>query len=335
MLINWSKVLVPILFQGARYQSEISNNLENAYDKEPNADSRIQNIQSNLPRIDPLATKAIVLWHGLGDNYNSLSMNQIEYLIEKTMPGTFIHSIWLDENPSTDERRSFIGDANEQVSSVCDQLSNIPELKDGFGAIGFSQGGLFMRALIERCSKISVLTLITFGSPHMGVLELPLCERDNDWICKRRNEALKRQVWNPSVRKTVVPAQYFRDPNHYENYLKYSNFLADVNLERSGLFQKDAKDRFSKLRRLALVCFSQDKTLVPKESAFFQDINPHTGSINGFENTRLFQENLIGLQLLHSEGKIEFFIVDDTHMAFSDIFFVDLLKRFFRAANEV
>jgi palmitoyl-protein thioesterase len=54
------------------------------------------------------------------------------------------------------------------VDLVCEQLAKVPELSNGFNAIGFSQGGLFMRAYVERCNQPKVRHLITFGSPHGG-----------------------------------------------------------------------------------------------------------------------------------------------------------------------
>lgn len=48
----------------------------------------------------------------------------------------------------------------------------------GIWAIGFSQGGLFLRAVFEWYPNLTVSTLITFGLPHMGVLQLPLCADD-------------------------------------------------------------------------------------------------------------------------------------------------------------
>lgn len=56
-----------------------------------------------------------------------------------------------------------------QLTTVCEQLKNVTELADGFNAIGFSQGGLFLRAYVEKCNHPSVKKLMSFGSPHMGM----------------------------------------------------------------------------------------------------------------------------------------------------------------------
>lgn len=280
------------------------------------------------PPVNFSKPSAIVIWHGLGDNYNSTGMRRMAAILNQLMPTVYVHSVHIDDDPLIDERRSLFGDANVEVDIVCEQLALIPELDNGFGAIGFSQGGLFLRALIERCPNVTVSTLVTFGSPHMGVLELPLCEREDDWVCQRRNALLKRQVWNSPVQKSVVPAQYFRDPLQYGNYLKHSNFLCDVNNEKEATFSEDAKDRFSKLDKLVLIKFDQDTTLVPKESAYFQELSA-TGLVVPIEQTRTYKEDLIGLRSLLLENKVDFYSVDDEHMRFLDVFFVDIVSRYF------
>lgn len=272
---------------------------------------------------------AVVIWHGLGDNYNSLGMQHIESILGQILPNAYIHSVYIDEDSATDERRSLFGDANVELDIACQQLSQIPELSNGFGAIGFSQGGLFMRALVERCPNVTVSKLITFGLPHMGVSELPLCENPRDWVCKRRNEFLKRNVWDKPVQQSVVPAQYFRDPFQYQKYIDRSNFLAVLNNERTTEDSDLHRERFSSLEKLVLVQFSQDTTLVPRESATFQEIDPRTGTVVPMDQTRLYREDLIGLRELHQGNRIDFYTVDEKHMQFSDPFFVDLVSRYF------
>lgn len=84
-----------------------------------------------------------------------------------------------------DRRASFFGLANDQVAAGCDQLAQLANLTDPvlnpsrqFDAIGFSQGGQFLRAVVERCSGaglggVNVRNLITLGSQHVRALSLP------------------------------------------------------------------------------------------------------------------------------------------------------------------
>ncbi|KAK6454564.1 Alpha/Beta hydrolase protein [Scheffersomyces xylosifermentans] len=271
--------------------------------------------------------RAVVLWHGLGDNYNSSGMNRVTEIFENLHPGIFVHSVRLDESPSADQQKSLFGNANNELDIACKQLQNITELQSGFDIIGFSQGGVFARALIERCSEVSVHNLITFGSPHNGVSELPMCEDPSDWFCKKKNEVLKRQVWYDSVQKHVIPAQYFRDPVDYEGYLEHSNFLADINNERAET-NATYKENFSKINKFVMILFDEDTTLVPKESAAFEDYDPVTGLLVPFEQTRLYREDLIGLRQLHRAGKVDFFTLKGDHMTIPDSFLVEVGQKY-------
>ncbi len=40
--------------------------------------------------------------------------------------------------------RGFISNMNDVTDMVCDMIAEDPELQDGYNAIGFSQGGLFL-----------------------------------------------------------------------------------------------------------------------------------------------------------------------------------------------
>jgi palmitoyl-protein thioesterase len=91
-------------------------------------------------------------------------------------PGSFVHSIMIGADPEEDRKASFFDQIHKQVESVCDTLKKIPELKDGFDALGFSQGGLFFRAYVQQCNDPPVRNLISFGSPHGGVSDVPNCQ---------------------------------------------------------------------------------------------------------------------------------------------------------------
>ena len=93
--------------------------------------------------------RPVVVWHGLGDNYNSSGMIKTGEIIENKYPGIVVHRVSLDTDPLKDQQKSLVGDAWDELESVCEQIGSIPELEHGFDMIGFSQGGLFARDLIQ------------------------------------------------------------------------------------------------------------------------------------------------------------------------------------------
>lgn len=263
--------------------------------------------------------RPVVFWHGMGDTYNSSAMQNVFSTIHSVKPNLPIYSVFIDQDESKDQQASLIGNVNEQVEIVCSQIESIPELNNQpFDFIGFSQGGVFARAAIERCG-LNVHTLITFGSPHVGVSDLPKCD-DSDWLCKRKNEILKKQVWKSNVQNSIVAAQYFRDPLDYEDYLKHSAFLVDVNNELQGGKNETYIENFETLEKLILIMFDKDETLVPKESAWFYDQDKSSGETIEFQNTDFYQNELIGLKSLFTQGKIEFLKINDRHMSIGEDF---------------
>jgi palmitoyl-protein thioesterase len=75
------------------------------------------------------------------------------------------------------------------------------------------------------------------------------------------------------VQGKVVPAQYYRDPEKLEDYLNHSAFLADVNNERK-LKNSTYKKNLSSLDRLVMYMFSEDETVIPKETSVSGSLVP-------------------------------------------------------------
>lgn len=272
--------------------------------------------------------RPVVVWHGLGDNYASPGMLDTERLIKKVTgdDDTFVYSVRLDPNPSTDAQKSMFGVVNEQIDAVCDQLADIPELSEGFDAVGYSQGGLFLRAYVEKCNGPPVHTLITFGSPHNGIIDLPLCD-DGDFLCKRRNSFIRNRMWSPYVQGHFVAAQYFRDPEDMDNYLENSAFLVHVNNERP-LKNHSYRDNLASLEKLVLVMFTEDRVLVPKESAWFGEYYRSLDTVTPLDQQELYTEDWIGLKQLDNEGKIHYEQVEADHMVLSEKVLTDIFSRY-------
>ncbi|EGV62107.1 alpha/beta-hydrolase [Yamadazyma tenuis ATCC 10573] len=270
--------------------------------------------------------RPVVIWHGLGDNYNSSGIRHMEELIGQFHPEVEVYRIRLDNDSSKDEQSSLVGDMNKNIQSVCEQIGNMSELVDGFDGLGNSQGGLFLRALHERCDAVNIHNLVTFGSPHMGVMDLPLCSDPHDWVCRQRNNLLKKQVWFSSVQHSVIPAQYFRDPYDLEKYMKYSSFLADINNESLETYHSKYTQKMRQLNKFVLVQFLDDTTVVPKTSAQFGDIDRDTGAVIPLRFTDMYKYDVLGLKTLDKKGALELLDLEGPHMQLTDPFLVNIIN---------
>ncbi|CAN6605004.1 hypothetical protein TRVA0_002S04984 [Trichomonascus vanleenenianus] len=253
-------------------------------------------------------------------------MERVGEIIKDVYPGIHVHSVYLDSDSGADQRKSIFGKVDDRLEFVCAQLANNSMLADGFDAIGFSQGGLFLRAYAERCNSPRLHKLITFGSPHNGIADLPTCAR-NDFLCRQRNRLMRSQIWSDYVQNNVITAQYFRDPEDIESYLEKSQFLADVNNERS-LKNETYREQLSTLERLVLIAFSDDETVVPKQSAWFQEVNRTTGEITPLEQREIYSEDWIGLKRLVDEHLIDYMMVNGVHMEIHDKYIKHIAKKY-------
>lgn len=243
-------------------------------------------------------------------------MKQVAQLADLVNPGTFVHNVQLGQDPNADRTASFYGNVTTQLEEVCDALAAHPILSTApaIDALGFSQGGLFLRGYVERCNAPPVRSLVTFGTPHMGISEFKECGAA-DFLCKGAMALLRFNTWSSFVQSKLVPAQYFRDAQDYEAYLEGSNFLADVNNERAEK-SEEYKENLKGLERLVMYMFEEDTTLIPKESAWFEEVN---GTVNmPLRATRLYSEDWLGLRELDRKGAIEFKRVSGGHMQVSE-----------------
>ena len=149
---------------------------------------------------------AVVLWHGMGDT--AAGLLAVEERIQTVLPGSYVHSVMLGSTLDQDERQGFFGLVDDQIDSVCSLLSADANLSSGFHAVGFSQGGLLLRGLVQRCPGIKVHTLVTMGSPHGGVVEVPGCPASANGIyCAQMRRLLDAGAYNKLIRGSVVQAQ--------------------------------------------------------------------------------------------------------------------------------
>ncbi|KAF4451622.1 palmitoyl-protein thioesterase [Fusarium austroafricanum] len=273
---------------------------------------------SSVPPKDDLddTPLPIVVWHGLGDQFNSDGMKGIDELAQDIHPGTFVHVIAIDEDPNQDRSATFTGNLTDHISKVCEELAKHPILSTApaIDAIGISQGGQFLRGYVERCNWPQVRSLVTFGSQHNGIVKFRVCGA-NDWICKGAMALLRFNVWSNFVQSRLVPAQYYRDPgteNDYNQYLENSNFLADINNERE-LKNEKYRANLGSLTNFVMWMFEEDTLVVPKESSWFEEVNGT--DIIPLRSRKLYKEDWLGLRKLDDNGGLRFRSAPGDHLS--------------------
>lgn len=276
---------------------------------------------SLLPKPHPL-----VIWHGLGDSAHSEGIDSFISQLKEAFPGLYVHSVTQDaSSDSEDRRQGFFGHVNDQVQKACDQLADIEELRDGFDALGFSQGGQFLRAYVQRCNTPKVRNLVTFGSQHMGIADLPACG-PTDLLCRVAEAALRGGIYTDYAQSHLVSAQYYRnpkDPKAFAAYLEKNDFIKDINNEGEHINTTYAKNLAS-LENFVMLMFDKDTTVEPKQSSWFASYpirndtdTDKVGDPNEptpLRQSSIYLDDRIGLKKLDQRGSLIMELCHGVHM---------------------
>jgi len=267
-----------------------------------------------------------VLWHGMGDTCcYPFSMGKIKELIEKNLPGIYVYSIEVGESIEADEINSYLMNVNDQIDFVCKKLKADTNLTHGFNAMGFSQGGQFLRAYIERCNDPPVYNYLSVGGQHQGIFGFPKCLGNNTALCETVRKLLDLGAYTDEVQPHLVQAEYWQDPLNEEEYLAKSVFLPDIN---NNLETKNAtyKKNFMSVNEVVLVKFTEDTVVIPRESEWFGFfVAGQDRLVADVKNTTLYQEDWIGLKYLMDNDKVEFIPCTGDHLQFTDEWFESTL----------
>ncbi|BGP21140.1 palmitoyl-protein thioesterase [Rhodotorula toruloides] len=311
------------------------------------------------PSVPPVP---IVIWHGLGDRYDAPGLQSLKADLEAAegLEGVFVHIVQVGADGPADQKATFFGSANAHVAQICAQLASLPEITDPasnpsrmFDALGFSQGGQLLRAVIERCNgerlgSVKARNLVTVGSQHMGISALPPCPPGSSPFspCRLMHLSLVRSsIYSRWAQQNIVPAQYFRDPERIDEYLGANEFLRDINNEREGDRQVEDgesaelveveprnqtyKENLSSLNRFVMFRFSKEQTVVPPHSSHFTLPSPSASNCPRpplpldlscyptplpYSDLPLYAEDYIGLQKLDKRGAVVLDVCEGPHM---------------------
>jgi palmitoyl-protein thioesterase len=138
----------------------------------------------------------------------------------------------------------------------------------------------------------------------------------------------------------TAQAQYFRDTAQLPKYLASNHFLTSINNEVPATRNATYAAHLAQLETLVLVLFERDRTVVPKESAWFGSYAPpppedEDGAREGKEETvvpmreqPLYKEDWIGLRALDEHGRVVLASCDAEHMHLSTECWKPLVEKY-------
>jgi len=284
-------------------------------------------------------SKVIVMWHGMGDvGSEDGSMGTLARAAREAT-GACVRSLMFGSGSSGSDRLSgYIGNVNAQVDAACVLLRNDALIRrvGGFHAVGFSQGGQFIRAVVQRCGvELGAKTLITLGAQHMGVDSLPGCGSNAPTMaCRAMNRVASDASASFWLRKHVVQAQYFRqtkDHSSYQRYLETNVFLPEINNEGQANDNPVYRKALSSLERFVMFRFENDDMVYPSESSWFGSRvigGANRSIIVPYDHNEVIYSSL-GLDALDANGRIETHLIPGArHMQFTLEWFKQTMNQY-------
>lgn len=282
-------------------------------------------------QIQASSNTPLVIWHGMGDSCcNPLSMGRIKDMIEKNVSDIYVNSLMIGGSVASDTTNGFFMNVNDQVDLAYSLIKKDPKLAGGYNAMGFSQGGQFLRALAQRYPDPPMLNLISIGGQHQGIYGFPRCPVDDIKLCDYIRELLNLGAYVEFVQNRLAQAEYWHDTMQEDEYRQKSVFLADINQER--VFNETYKSNLLKLKNLVLVKFNQDGMVVPRESEWFGFYKEGQGKVlYTMEESVLYTNDTLGLKTLDKSGRLHKLATDGDHLQFKTEWFLEnIVSKFIR-----
>lgn len=285
--------------------------------------------------VDRVALPTVVA-HGMGDScFNSGMIHFTSHI--STLTSTYAQCIPTGSTQHTDTMNGFFLNMDASVDIFASQIQSIPQFKDGFNAIGLSQGNNIIRGYIAKYNDPPVNTFISANGVNGGTGAVPYCipkvsstkvtKTSSDAfssgrICNGLMEVASKRAYSTFAQTHSFQANYWRDPRPQakEAYATYSQ-LAQWNNE-GRVYNSTLNENYAKTQKFVWVMALQDEMVWPKEGEQWgapNPLHPFDGENNILdrEETEWFVKDLFGLKTAEEAGKNHYESFDGPHLGFS------------------
>ncbi|XP_053673278.1 lysosomal thioesterase PPT2 homolog [Anopheles nili] len=248
-----------------------------------------------------LAYRPVFIYHGILTGADS--MEHLVDRIEEIHPGTVVYNFERFGGWSSLENAWHqVLEAHGYLRAVCE------EHPDGINMIGYSQGGLLGRAVLQTYPGHCVKTFISLSSPQAG-------QFGDDFLHLIFPSLVARtayQLFYTYVGQHTSVGNYWNDPHHQDLFEEYSIFLPYVNNHIFSTNSTQFRDTMMRLDRLVLIGGPDDGVITPWESSHFSFYNESYAVIPLQEST-IYTEDLIGLKTLGESGRLHVIAKENVH----------------------
>lgn len=290
--------------------------------------------QSRLLRVSSSkAALPIVTAHGMGDSCFNEGMQSITAHIA-SLTQSYGTCIPTGDTLHEDTINGYLMSMDENIEIFAKKVKEDPNLKNGFHAVGMSQGNNVIRGYIALYNDPPVHTFISINGVNAGVSAVPYCipslekiEAEapplHNKICDALMEVASRRAYSDFAQSKSFQANYWRDPRpvEKENYMKYSQ-LAKLGNERPREEERNSQlnENFLKTKQFVFVLATEDTIVWPKEGEQFGCPNPNAEDpftdILPMRECEWYKKDLFGLKSADEQKKIHFEEFKGNHLQF-------------------
>ncbi|GLH02307.1 Lysosomal thioesterase PPT2 homolog [Gryllus bimaculatus] len=170
---------------------------------------------------------------------------------------------------------------------------------EGIHLIGYSQGGLIARAILQQFPNHNVKTFISLSSPQAGQYGTEFLHLIFPTLVRKT----AYELFYSAVGQHTSVGNYWNDPHEQQLFYNYSRFLPYVNNELLSSRSEVYKHGLIKLERLILIGGPDDGVITPWQSSHFGYYNEKEEVID-MRQRETYKEDLCGLKTLDLNGKL-------------------------------
>ncbi|XP_073941384.1 palmitoyl-protein thioesterase 2 isoform X2 [Choristoneura fumiferana] len=187
-----------------------------------------------------------------------------------------------------------------QVLEIGQDVANISlQHPEGINLIGYSQGGLIARGIIQTFPNVSVSTFISLSSPQAGQYGAGFLHLVFPGLLKES----AFELFYSRVGQHTSVGNYWNDPYHQPLYENYSVFLPYINNHLESPKTADFKSNLLRLKRLVLIGGPDDNVITPWQSSQFGYYDANETVIE-MHDQPIYKDDKIGLKSLDKKGKL-------------------------------
>lgn len=190
-----------------------------------------------------------------------------------------------------------------QVPVFVRKLKNITDQYGQVNLLGYSQGALIARGVVEMGNNPNLHNFISLAAPGLGQYGIPYLN-DTMFFDYVASKEVYRICYRPTGQLISV-CNYWNDPTEQEKYLEENKFLPYLNNEVPHDDAQSYKDNFARLHDLILIGGSGDDTIQPWQSSQYSFYD-HNLDLIPFNQTQYYTKDLFGLKSLDEAGRVKF-----------------------------